>query len=436
MVTKTIHFIDLFAGIGGTRIAFEQACKSKGMACKCVFSSEIKEYANVVYKQNFGNHIIHGDITKIDASEIPPFDILLAGFPCQAFSSAGRRMGFLDTRGTMFFEIERILRAKQPQGFILENVEGLIKHDRVDKTKPIGRTLETILGILDELDYKVNFKLLNAKRFGVPQDRKRIYIVGTKKIKVSLDDFPEKKSKLSDVLEHGLHTMDTPFSRTLLSHFEVTQLYGKAIKDKRGGKNNVHSWDIELKGKVSAKQRQLLDKLLKERRKRHWAEKKGIVWMDGMPLTEKEIRTFFDVPGLHSMLQDLVEKGYLTYEHPKELVLKKLDNGQEHTERDYHVGKEKGYNIVSGKLSFEVSKVLDPNGCAPTLVAMDVSKLAVPDGKGIRRLTLREGLRLFGFPENFKMDVDTDDGFDLLGNTVAVPVVQAVASRLLDAVVV
>src|SRR3989344_8919488 len=140
-----ITFIDLFAGIGGTRIGFEQACKNKGIKSKCIFTSEIKDHALKVYKENFGNHIIHGDITKIDVKDIPNFDVLLAGFPCQAFSSAGKRKGFLDTRGTLFFEIERILAFKKPQGFILENVEGLVKHDCENKKDHIGRTFKLIL---------------------------------------------------------------------------------------------------------------------------------------------------------------------------------------------------------------------------------------------------------------------------------------------------
>src|SRR3989338_4309337 len=143
-----ITFIDLFAGIGGTRIGFEQACKNKGIKSKCIFTSEIKDHALKVYKENFGNHIIHGDITKIDVKDIPNFDVLLAGFPCQAFSSAGKRRGFLETRGTLFFEIERIIRDKKPKGFILENVDGLISHDKKNLTDNIGQTFETILRIL------------------------------------------------------------------------------------------------------------------------------------------------------------------------------------------------------------------------------------------------------------------------------------------------
>lgn len=148
-MNKTIKFVDLFAGIGGIRKGFELACKEKGFHTKCVFTSEIKPYAIKVLNQNHPNETVNGDITQIEAKDIPGFDFLLAGFPCQAFSTAGKRLGFEDTRGTLFFEVERILKEKQPYGFVLENVEGLVNHDREKVGDKIGRTLTTILEHLD-----------------------------------------------------------------------------------------------------------------------------------------------------------------------------------------------------------------------------------------------------------------------------------------------
>jgi DNA (cytosine-5)-methyltransferase 1 len=229
-----------------------------------------------------------------------------------------------------------------------------------------------------------------------------------------------------------LPTSDTPFINKLLNHFTIEQLYGKAIKDKRGGISNIHSWDLELKGPVTVEQKRLLDTILTERRKKKWAEIIGIDWMDGMPLTLEQIRSFCNSPSLEQMLEDLTEKGYLKFEHPKKLVRQTNAKGVVATHREYDVSKPKGYNIVAGKLSFEINKVMSPDEIAPTLVAMDMQKLYVGDNGGLRRLSLREGLRLCGYPDDMKFNVTEKEGFDLLGNTVVVPVIKAVASRLLD----
>lgn len=423
--TSTIRFIDLFAGIGGIRCGLELAAKAKGLKPVCVFTSEIKPYAVSVLRENHPGETITGDITNVDTKNIPDFDILCAGFPCQAFSSAGKRQGFADTRGTLFFQIERILRDKRPKGFILENVEGLVNHDG-------GKTLQVIIDRLKALDYKFDFRVLNSKYFGVPQERKRIYIVGSIVSKPNLDDFPKKESKLGDILESGLPTSDTPFIKSLLKHFKIEELYGKSIKDKRGGSTNIHSWDLEIKGPVSKEQKRLLDTILTERRKKKWAEIIGIDWMDGMPLTREQIQTFYDSPNLEEMLKDLTQKGYLKYEHPKKLIRKQNGSGVTTTHREYDLTKPKGYNIVAGKLSFEINKVMSPDEITPTLVAMDMQKLYVCDNGGLRRLSLREGLRLCGYPDSIKLNVSEKEGFDLLGNTVVVPVIEAVAERLLD----
>lgn len=419
-----IRFIDLFAGIGGIRCGLELAAKELGLETECVFTSEIKPYAIKVLQQNHPDESIAGDITQVKSCDVPDFDILLGGFPCQAFSSAGKRMGFADTRGTLFFEVERILRDKQPKGFLLENVEGLENHDH-------GNTLRTIIAHLKALDYEVTYRVLNSKDYGVPQERKRIYIVGTKNLVVPLVGMKQSKASLGDILEKGKPTSHTPFVERLLSKFTIEELYGKSIKDKRGGSTNIHSWDLETKGAVSIEQKHLLNEMLKERRKKKWAELIGIEWMDGMPLTEKQISTFYKSENLHEMLEDLEKKGYLKFEHPKKKVTTKNKEGISVSHREYDTAKPKGYNIVAGKLSFEINKVLSPKEIAPTLVAMDMQKLYVGDNGGLRRFTLREGLRLFGYPEGYKFDVTEKEGFDLLGNTVAVPVIKAVATQLL-----
>lgn len=429
---QKVKFIDLFAGLGGIRLGFEKSFQELGFETECVMTSEIKPYAINTLLKNFKHDYFVGDIFKVANEQIPDFDFLLGGFPCQPFSAGGKRQGFVDTRGTLFFEIERILRDKKPYGFILENVEGLVKHDLENKNDEIGRTLSTILFKLEnELGYKVSWEVLDSIDFGLPQTRKRIFIVGTRNERPDLKVENGSFQALHTILESGLETMDTDFTKKLLGHFEIEELYGKSIKDKRGGDNNIHSWDIGIKGEVTDEQIILLNKLFKERRKKHWAEKIGIDWMDGMPLDLGQISTFYKSGNLKEMLDDLVEKGYLRFEHPKKLVREKTENGEKKY-RTYDETKPKGYNIVTGKLSFEINKILDPNDIAPTLVATDVSRLAVLDNGGLRRLTIREGLRLFGYPEWYEIPAKETEAFDLLGNTVAVPVVAFIAKKVAE----
>ena len=438
--SNKLKFIDLFAGLGGIRLGFEQACHERGIDTECVMTSEIKPYAIETLKHNHHHENFVGDIFNVRNEDISQFDFLFGGFPCQPFSASGKRQGFADTRGTLFFEIERILRYHQPMGFILENVEGMVKHDLENKKDKIGRTLKTILYKLEkELGYQVSWEVLDSVNFGVPQSRKRIFIVGTKNNKVSLQDFKPTFKVIKDVLEKGKQTLDTKFTQKLLAKYSIKELHGKSIKDKRGGSNNIHSWDIGIKGECSNQQIELLNKLFKERRKKHWAKEIGIDWMDGMPLTLKQVETFaptnnlFSSYNLKELLDDLVQKGYLKFEYPKKLVVEETPNGIIKS-RVYDETKPKGYNIVTGKLSFEINKILDPNDIAPTLVATDMSKIVVSDGNGLRTLTIREALRIFGYPENYNIPVKKRLAFDLLGNTVVVPVVKAVAERILDVI--
>lgn len=182
-------YIDLFAGIGGFHLAAES------LGGKCVFASEIDSEAQKAYEANY-NLKPQGDITKIDALSIPDHDVLLAGFPCQPFSIIGNRLGFDDIRGTLFFEIVRILRAKRPSMFVLENVKQLSRHDK-------GKTLAVILDRLQEIGYKVDWKVLNALDFGLPQKRERTIIVGFLNHDVNFE-FPvgSGPGKLEDVLEN------------------------------------------------------------------------------------------------------------------------------------------------------------------------------------------------------------------------------------------
>ncbi len=212
--------IDLFAGIGGTRLGFQLHGNVKS-----IFSSEWDKFSQKTYYANFGEEP-KGDITKIDENAIPNHDILVAGFPCQAFSQAGLKKGFEDTRGTLFFDIARIIEAKRPKAFLLENVKNLKGHDK-------GRTFKTINKVLNELDYTVHTAVLKARDFGVPQNRERIYIVGfdNKQFKHDVNfKFPTPtgtKTRVGAILEENVDEKYTISDRLWAGHQRRKQEHKK-----------------------------------------------------------------------------------------------------------------------------------------------------------------------------------------------------------------
>lgn len=211
-------FIDLFAGIGGFRMALQN------LGGKCIFSSEWDSQAQKTYLLNYGE-VPFGDITKESTKSFIPddFDVLCAGFPCQAFSLAGKRLGFEETRGTLFFDVAEIIRRKRPKAFFLENVKGLLIHDK-------GKTIQTILNVLrEDLDYYVpDPQIVNAMNFGVPQQRERVYIVGFRKDQnVSEFTYPEptdKSKTFADIKEKEVvsakYYLSTQYVKTLIAHKE------------------------------------------------------------------------------------------------------------------------------------------------------------------------------------------------------------------------
>jgi DNA (cytosine-5)-methyltransferase 1 len=230
-MVKKYKTIDLFAGIGGIRLGFEK------YGCKTVFSSEWDKYAQDMYEANFGDRPF-GDINKIAPQDIPEHDILLAGFPCQPFSIAGKGLGFADTRGTLFFNIEAILEAKKPQAFLLENVKRLTTHDN-------GLTFAVILEKLKGLGYTVYHRVFNSLDFGVPQRRERIYIVGFKEpIHFSFPKPLGTYKPLKEVLQND--------SEIPSSYFLSETLKEKRLKAVKGVPPNPSIWHENIGGNVSA----------------------------------------------------------------------------------------------------------------------------------------------------------------------------------------
>ncbi|MBM7842566.1 DNA cytosine methyltransferase [Herpetosiphon giganteus] len=406
-----LNFIDLFAGIGGMRLGFEQAMQELGIDTKCVLASEIDKHAQTTYVMNFDEQP-EGDIAQIQ--DFPSFDFLLAGFPCQPFSYAGKQKGFGDTRGTLFFEIERILKAYRPKGFLLENVRGLTTHDK-------GRTFKTILQKLHQLNYGVTYLILNSSNFQVPQNRLRVYIVGIdqdqpvltinshigatdshkfKKLSTQANLFETQKVMLvKDILEDNpidKYDCSTDFINKLLKFVNYpSDLNGKRLIDYRNG-NSIHSWEIGIKGECSLEEIEFMNALIANRRKKQFG-----ATQDGKKLTIEQIKTFFDHENLETIIQSLISKRYL-----QEV------NGR--------------FNPVAGNMSFEVFKFLDPDSVSITLVSSDAHKIGVVHKNRIRRITPRECARLQGFPDSFKLHPKDSLAYRQFGNSVSVPVVKSV----------
>ena len=415
-----IKFIDLFAGIGGIRIGVTEALKDFKIESKCVLSSEIDAKACETYNLNFGEYP-SGDIKAI--TDIESFDFLLGGFPCQPFSYAGKRKGFGDTRGTLFFEVERILRSYSPKAFLLENVRGLYTHDG-------GRTFQTIIGKLHELGYGTYDLLLNSSDFGVPQNRVRLYILGIKDadVKMSLvtnlgaaDSHSFKKNNdqldffsigeekrycsVGKILESSVsekYYCSKEFENQLRSVVgnDLSVLHGYRLIDYRGGQA-LHSWELGKKGKCSEDEIEFMNLLIQNRRKPIFGKEQ-----DGKKLTIEQIKTFYKKGNIQEVIESLISKGYL-----------KEDSGK--------------YNPVCGNMSFEVFKFLDPDSVSITLTSSDSNRLGVIQNNRPRRITPRECARLQGFPDSFIVNLDDAFAYKQFGNSVSVPVIRAVISDFL-----
>ncbi|MDC0230382.1 DNA (cytosine-5-)-methyltransferase [Aureispira] len=415
-MSKTINYIDLCCGIGGFRLAIQEFEKrNKSHKFRCVFSADIKQDALDTYNLNFKENLIKNDIYDIE--KLPAFDMLCCGFPCQPFSCSGNKKGFKDKRGGMIFKLLDLCKLYKPQTIILENVSNLLTLEK-------GEIIAKIQNIFEEIGYSISYRRLNSLDFGIPQSRNRVYIVGTLGKKIDLGEIKYSSIKtLKDVIEKSKKytDIDKNFADKLLKLHEKESIYGCKLQDKRGGKKNIHSWDIGYNGIISKDERALMEKIMTERRKKHWAVKKGIKWMDGMPLTYDEIKTFNKDKNLQKMLDNLVEKKYLKLEKCKDLI-----DGK----RQYKEDSEEGYNICKGKLSFPISKILDPDGTAPTLTATDSNKLVfIIDDKYVRRLTDMEIKRVCGFPEDYKIPENVNK-YDLFGNMVTPPVVVKILERV------
>jgi DNA (cytosine-5)-methyltransferase 1 len=413
-----IRFVDLFSGTGGIRLGLEQAAKELGISTQHILSCDIDKKCNETYAMNFGDTPL-GDIRNV--ADCPQFDLLLAGFPCQPFSYAGKQRGFGDTRGTLFFEIERILKKQQPEAFLLENVRGLTTHDK-------GRTFKTIITHLENLGYGVQFVILNSSSFGVPQNRLRVYVLGLKgkvpKLTLkttfgSADSHTFKtaahqatllgttKAKVvKDILEKHVdskYLCSPQFTKQLASvvngNFEA--LHGVRLIDYRNG-NSIHSWELGTKGVCIEEEIDFMNALVKNRRLKKFGTEQ-----DGKKLTLEDISTFFKHKDLPKIMNALLKKGYLKQTGDK-------------------------FNPVAGNMSFEVFKFLDPESISITLVSSDANRLGVVQNGVPRRITPREAARIQGYPNSYKIHPVDSVAYHQFGNAVAVPVIKMVLEDFLS----
>jgi len=297
---KVLTYIDLFAGIGGFRVGIQNYEKNHPeYKFKCIKSADIKSMALKTYNHNFSEKNTTCDVRTI--KNLPYFDILCAGFPCQPFSSAGKKEGLDDKgRGDLIYEVIRICKESKPKFLILENVSNI-------ETMQKGEVLKKIINEFESIGYHVSFSTINSSQVGLAQDRKRIFIIGclSKKINITIRKHPSVTMK--DIIDYHDQTETLPndFVKKLIV-LPKEELVGKSIKDKRGGDSNIHSWDIDYHGKISDRQKSLLNRILLERRKKKWAVEKNITWMDGSPLSKSDIRTFIDYDYLEKYLDFLV----------------------------------------------------------------------------------------------------------------------------------
>jgi DNA (cytosine-5)-methyltransferase 1 len=406
-----IRYTELFAGIGGLGLAFERAAKEMGLEPILVESVEIDNHAADTYHSNFGLNPL-GDVR--DVVSLKEHDVLLAGFPCQSFSYAGEKRGFGDIRGTLFFDIMRLVDKGPPKLLILENVRGLLSNDG-------GKTFKTIQYEIEKRGYSFDWLLLNSVNFGVPQNRVRVYMICILNRKegdllLESDKGPPDSNNISSLGDGhprvaSILEENVPDRYNCSSEFiegihralggDLSTLHGRRFIDYRGG-HSIHSWEMGSRGICSSREIEFMNRFITERR-----NKKFGTHRDGKMLTREQISSFWEGGDLDKVLAGLLSKKYL-----------KIVDGDK-------------YKPVAGNYSFEVYKFLDPEKISVTVVASDCSRLGVYHEDRIRRLTPREVARLQGFPEDFVLHSDDSKAYFQLGNAVTVSVAKKVCSESL-----
>lgn len=398
-----------FTGIGGFEIGIEKAAQGKYGPVEFVGYSEIDKYAIKVYEKHYKGVKNYGDITKIKAESLPDFDCLVGGFPCQAFSIAGKRGGFDDTRGTLFFDLARILRAKQPRLFVFENVKGLVNHDS-------GRTLATIIATIDELGYDCQWQVLNSKDFGVPQNRERIIIIGHLRGTTRPQVFPINRTNSQDIeqINNPKHSNDRIYSPDGIS---------PTLNTMQGGNRQpkIKVLEATKQGYAEATVGDSINLAQPNSKTRRGRVGKGIA-------------NTLDTGMQQYTIQPVQSPDRSNKKQNGRRI--KPDGEPSHTltATDRHGIMVKSINRIDG-----VGKELE---VAHTLSASDYRGLnrnqnqnAVIDGAYIRRLTPIECERLQAFPDNWTAEgidgpISDTQRYKMCGNAVTTNVIQAVFERI------
>jgi DNA (cytosine-5)-methyltransferase 1 len=398
-----LKYFSMFSGIGGFELGIGLAALKAGIDATCVGYSEIDQAAIATYEEHF-DHRNFGDITAIDADGLPDFDLLVGGFPCQSFSIAGKRGGFADTRGTLFFDVARILKSKRPRHFILENVRGLLSHDS-------GRTLQTILGVLTDLGYSTEWQVLNSKNFGVPQSRERIYLVGHYGGLTAQSVFPFTGGS-------GLHLKEVTqgVSDAQRIYRPTVARTLKALGGGQGGQTGLYvdeKYFVDSDVAAGIDTAKVRDHLLATGDVAVGITREGR-GSDGDRLELREVAGTLNTT-CGKGLDKRSQRTGIAY-HPEHIpvVRNKRSGVVVYSERD-------GANCIDASYG----KGLDYHGQRTGIATVEETQLKV------RRLTPLETERLQGFPDGWTIGSDTQR-YRQCGNAVTVNVVEAVMGRLIE----
>jgi DNA (cytosine-5)-methyltransferase 1 len=387
-------YVSLFAGIGGFDIALNN------LGGECVLASEIDKYASQAYSILYGGEHLRGDVTKIDENDVPDHDLLAFGFPCQAFSVAGKRLGFEEARGTLFFEAARIAKAKQPKVLLAENVKGLVGHDG-------GKTLDTIIQTLDEIGYTVDFEVMNSKYFGVPQNRERIFIVAVRNDLIEPSEW--NVGKRSDVVAKGKKRISQLGVKTFNFDWPSQELVTVRLRD-------ILESDVDEKFYLSEEK---TAKLVAQLEAQH-------------PSVTEEIKCYNPrniEDGTQTRMQDRI------YDPEGNTVALTSFCDRLNVIEPQMLGhiELKGHDAIK--------RVYSAEGVSPTLTTMGGGHREPKIAEGgpkyrIRKLTPRECFHLQGFPDS-EFDKLTANGisnsqlYKMAGNAVTVNVISAIGKRLI-----